>query len=205
MKNIDLTNIYSLSLKMFTILKEEYSRYLSNDKLNFLENLDIFNFYKIVDNKNIPPIYYMGDKYYINSNFDLTKLEKIVPFLCLSSLCSNLNPLKIGMIEEELLYLKDKYKLNITTYFYKELEVSKLISKTILLDVPFKIIFKESDSDIVNYLTVECGSPIGICYLNTSKKMKEIKNNLNYFVEDDNVDYSIVIDYIYDFISYKIR
>ena len=205
MKSLDLTNIYSLSLKIMTILKEEYKVYLSEDKLKFLNNLDVFKFYKNVDEKNMPLFYYFGNKYYINCNIDINYFEQLVPFLCLSSLCSNLNPLKIGLIEEELLYLKDKYQLNIKTNFKKELEVSSIVSQSILKDVPFKVIFKETDSDIVNYLIEECGGKIGMCYLDVSKKMKMIRKNNYYLFENDDVDYSEVLDFLYSFISNKTK
>lgn len=203
MKYNDLNNIYSLSLKIFTILKEEYSKYLSKDKLEFLDNLDIFKFYKIIDNKETS-LYYFGNVYYINSNFDINLLEQLVPFLCFSALCSNINPLKIGLIEKELIYLKEKYELPIKTYFYNELNIADLVSKTLLSTITDKIVFKENDADIVNYLTKDLGSKYGICYSNVSKNMKQIKEKSNDFWKN-NIDYNNVSDIIYDFISEKIR
>lgn len=202
---IDLSNIYSLSLKIFTILKEEYSIYLSKDKLDFLNNLDIFKFYKLIDNKDLPPIYYLGDTYYINSNFDLNLLEQYVPFLCLSSLCSNLNPLKIGLIEKELVYLKDKYELNINTYFIKELEIADLISKTILSDISYKLLFKDSDADIVKYLISNSDSKIGMIYLKISKTMQETRKETYIYDNKIDIDYSKTFDIIYEFINEKTK
>ena len=200
-----LSNIYNLSLEVFKILKDEYSIYLSKEKKEFLENLNINNFYKVVNNSYLPSIFYIGDKYYLNSYYNLDNLESLIPFLCLASLTSNLNPLKIGLIEEELLYLKDKYNLDIDTYFKEELEIAKLVSKSVLLDVPFKIIFKESDIDIVNYLVEEKGSNDGLIYYNISKKMKEIREKDDYFTKEKNFDYEEVKDYLYDYIGSKVK
>lgn len=199
--NNNLSSICSLSLEIFTIIKKEYSIYLSEEKQKFLNKLDINNFYKIINNSYLPPIYFIGDKYYLNDYYNLDNINTLVPFLCLAALINNLNPLKIGLIEEEILNLKDKYNINCNTYFSNELEIAEIVSKTILSDIPFKVIFKDSDTDIVSYLVEEKGSNIGITYYNVSKKMKEIKKN--YF--DKNVDYSIVKDYLYDFISNRIR
>ena len=204
MNDIDLSNIYSLTLKIFTILKNEYSIYLSNDKIKFLDNIDVFKFYKIINNNSLPPIYYLGEQYYLNNYYDLSKIEELIPFLCLSSLVNNLNPLKVGLIEEELEYLKDKYEINILMYHKNEKEVASIISKSILSDIPFKVIFKESDVDIVNYLREEKGSKIGLFYYEISKKMKDKYKSDNYYI-DNSVDYSEIIDNIYDFVSSKIR
>ena len=203
--NNKLSSICSLSLEIFAILKKEYEIYLTNEKKEFLNNLNINNFYKIIDNTYLPPIYFIGDKYYLNEHYNLDNIENLIPFLCLASLVNNINPLKMGLIEEELLYLKEKYNLNINTYFIKELEIASIVSKTLLDDIPFKVIFKETDTDIINYLIEEKGYNTGICYYNVSKKMKEIKNNKNNFIIDNNLDYKIVEDYLYDFIGNKVR
>ncbi len=94
---IELNDLYSISLRIFTILREEFSLYLSEDKKEKLENIDIFHFYKIINDKNMPLFSFFGDICYLNSyyNIDLDYL----PFICLSYLCGNLNPLKIGLIE----------------------------------------------------------------------------------------------------------
>ena len=203
--NNDLESIYNLSLEVFEILKKEYTIYLSKEKKEFLDNLNITNFYKIINNTYLPSIYFIGDKYYLNNYYNLDNIEELVPFLCLASLVNNLNPLKIGLIELELLSLKDKYNLNINTYFKEELDIAKLVSKVILDDIPFKVIFKETDTDIVNYLQIEKDSNYGLIYYNVSKKMKELKNNKDFFSKNINNNYEEVKDYLYDFIGNKIR
>jgi len=203
--NNKISSICSLSLEVFTILKKEYEVYLSEDKKDFLNKLNIDNFYKVINNTYLPPIYFIGDKYYLNSYYNLDNIESLVPFLCLSSLVTNLNPLKIGLIEKELLDLKDKYDLNIKTYFKEELEIADIVSKTLLVDIPFKVIFKESDVDIVNYLVEDASSDIGLTYYNISKKMKDIRKNTDYFSFNSNINYEEVKDYLYDFIGNKVR
>ena len=203
--NNKISSICSLSLEVFTILKKEYEVYLSEEKKDFLNKLNIDNFYKVINNTYLPPIYFIGDKYYLNSYYNLDNIESLVPFLCLSSLVTNLNPLKIGLIEKELLDLKDKYDLNIKTYFKEELEIADIVSKTLLVDIPFKVIFKESDVDIVNYLVEDASSDIGLTYYNISKKMKDIRKNTDYFSFNSNINYEEVKDYLYDFIGNKVR
>ncbi|MBR3660958.1 MAG: hypothetical protein IKN63_03530 [Bacilli bacterium] len=200
-----LKEICRLSLDIFTIIKEEYSIYLSPEKGKFLANLNIDNFYKIINKASLPEIFFMGDKYYLNSYYNFNNIEKLIPFLCLSSLITNLNPLKIGLIEVELSYLKNKYNLDIDTYFVKELEVANLVNEAMLINVPYKVIFKESDSDIFSYLTEELGSNYAICYNNVSLAMKKIWGNRNYFKEHKEIDYLEVIDYIYTFIINKVK
>ena len=200
-----LSEIYDLSTKIFDILKKEYEIYLSSSKKEFLSNLDISKFYKVINKRNMPSIFYIGDTYYLNTYYNLDNILSIVPFLCLSSLVTNLNPLKIGLIEEELLSLKDKYNLDIAINYPRELEVAKIVSSGILNDIPFKIIFKDSDTEIVNYLQEEINSSCAFCYYNVSKQMKKIRVGSNYFNKEDDIDYSLVIDYLYDFIGHKVK
>ena len=197
-------SICSLSYEFFKVLKDEYSIYLSSSKKEFMNKFDVFKFYKIINDVNLPRIFYMGETYYLNSYYNLDDIESFIPFLCLNSLVSNLNPLKIGLIEEELSYLKGKYNLNINTNFDREAEVASIVSKSLLNNIPFKVVFKESDSDIVNYLQEETNSEVALCYYSISKQMKGIRNNKDYYCIED-VDYSSVIDYLYDFIGAKVR
>ena len=195
MKDIDLKNIYSISLKLFTIIKEEYNIYLSEEKKKILDELDIFKFYKEIKGKKYPFIQFIDDKCYLNSSYDINYIEYL-PFICLAVLCGNLNPLKIGLIEEELMILKDKYALTYTNKHEKESEVANIVNKTILNDIPYKVIFLDSDTEIVSYLVEEKGSKIAILYSEISKKMKNKKKN---------EDYSDVLDYLYEYLSSKIR
>ena len=200
-----INHMCSLSQEFFKIIKEEYSIYLSEEKKNFLNNVDISKLYKIISNSELPNIFYLGGTYYFNNYYKFENIEKMIPFLCLSSIISNLNPLKIGLIEVELLNLKIKYNLNIDINFASELEVADIVSRSLLNNIPFKIIFKDSDSDIVNYLQEEENSEIALCYYNVSKQMKYLRNKINDFQSNINIDYSTIIDYIYDFIGTKVR
>ena len=117
----------------------------------------------------------------------------------------NLNPLKIGLIEEEILYLNDKYNLDIKTNFNNELEVARIVSRSLLNNIPFKVVFKESDSDIVNYLQEESQSDTAICYYNVSRQMKNMRKVDDYFNSSKEIDYSNICDYLYDFIGRKLK
>lgn len=190
----ELNNIYSTSLKLFTILKEEYSDYLTEDKKKFLNNLDIFHFYKMINDKDLPIINYIGEYCYLNSYYKVD-FQDYLPFICLSTLCGNLNPLKIGLIELELKELKEKYALKYNNLHEKETEVASILSQAFLNNIPYKIIFLDTDTEIVSYLIEEKGSKVGLLYAKTSKEMKEKRQD----------DYQEIIDSLYDYVSNKIR
>lgn len=198
-------NICNLSIEIFQILKKEYSIYLSDKKKEFIDKIDILKFYKIVNNSNLPNIFFIDNTCYLNTYYDLNNIELMVPYLCFVSIVNNINPLKIGLIEKEISFLRDKYNLNIKNNFQSELEVANIVSKSILNNIPFKVIFKESDSDIVNYLQEETSSDIAICYYSISKQMKSIRKNNDYFNPSIVPDYSSICDYLYDFIGTKVK
>ena len=198
-------NICELSINFFRILTDEYGIYLSDKKKEFLDKIDIFKFYKVINDSSLPNIFFLGGTCYLNSYYDLNNIESLIPFLCFSSIISNLNPLKIGLIEEEILYLNDKYNLDIKTNFNNELEVARIVSRSLLNNVPFKVVFKESDSDIVNYLQEESQSDTAICYYNVSRQMKNMRKVDDYFNSSKEIDYSNICDYLYDFIGRKLK
>ena len=109
----------------------------------------------------------------------------------------------MGFIECELLYLKDKYNLDIETIFSNELEIANVLSKGLLEDIPDKIIFKDSDIEIVNYLNNEYGIKVGMLYYDLSSNMKKLKNKSDYYDINKIIDYSSILDNLYGFISNK--
>ncbi|MBQ8892273.1 MAG: hypothetical protein IJ068_05400 [Bacilli bacterium] len=205
MNESQFKNICNLSTNFFQILKDEYNIYLSDRKKEFIDNLNIFKFYKVINDSKMPNIFFLGGTYYLNSYYDLSNIESFIPFLCFSSIVSNINPLKIGLIEEEIVYLNNKYNLDIKTNFPDELEVASIVSQSILNNIPFKVIFKDSDSDIVNYLQEETSSDIAICYYSVSKQMKNMRKVDDYFNVNKRLDYSNICDYLYDFIGRKVK
>ena len=192
MKKADLNNLYSISLRLFTILKEEYYNYLSSDKKKFLDELDIFHLFKVVKNKQLPIFSNIGETIILNEHYKVNFVEYL-PFICLSCLCGNLNPLKIGLIEKELKELNEKYALGYRTINEKELDVANVVSKSFLEDIPFPIIFIESDIETFSYLSEELGSKIALLYKKISDSMKESN------------DYSKTMDLIYDYLSNKVK
>lgn len=195
MKEADLNNVFSISLRLFTILKEEYNNYLSEDRKKFLEELDIFHFYKFVNSKDLPVFVNIGDTILLNKYYKVNFIEYL-PLICMSSLCGNINPLKLGLIEKELNYLNEKYALGYKTINDKELDVATVVSKSLLDDISFPIIFIENDIDIFDYLAEEKGSKLAFLYKEISDSMK---NNYN------SKDYSQALDLIYDYLSNKVK
>lgn len=84
--------------------------------------------------------------------------------------------------------------------------------ESILKDLPFNIIFLDNDTEIFYYLSEEKGIKIAKMYYEVSCLMKEKYKKLtgNFSLKDflsfyDALDYSDVLDFVYDFINMKIR
>lgn len=238
MKDIDLSSMISRAKVVFDILEKEYKIFLSSEKKEMLENIIYSNLFKVCENTNLPPVYLSGDTYYLNRSLDkeikslsetslYSKYLKetdindiyleLVIFLCLSMLCSELNqlnPLKIGLIELEVRKISNKYNIKTSNINnYKELEVATLVHDKILNDVPFNIIFKDSDIEIFYYLGVEKGIEAAKIYHEISllmkKKFAKIKTSefsLKKFLKHyESINYEDVMDLIYDYINVKIK
>lgn len=195
MKKVDLNNLYSISLRLFTILKEEYYNYLSSDKKKLLDELDVFHLFRVVKNKELPIFSNIGETILLNEYYKVNFIEYL-PFICLSFLCGDINPLKIGLIEKELKKLNEKYALGYKTINQKELDVAEVIFKSLLNDLPFPIIFIENETDIFSYLAEENGSKLALLYIEISNNMKD-----NY----EKKDYSKTMDLIYEYLSTKVK
>ena len=237
MKDIDLSSMISRAQVVFDIIKNEYKVFLSSEKLDLIENLDYSKFFKLMEKDNNYPIYLSGDTYYLNPNLDSiiedipnnsnnlysmylrnNKQDKIyydlIIFMCLSLLCGELNPLKIGLIEYEIRKINQVNNLDVSLVNnYKELEIASIVREKLLDDIPYNIIFLDSDIEIFNYLTEEKGITVAKHYYEISKLMQEkfkgfdknkftLKGFLDYY---NNVNYDDVLDIIYDFINTKIR
>ena len=235
MKDIDLSSMISRAQVVFDILEKEYKVFLSSEKIEILENIIYKNLFKVCENINLPPVYLSGDTYYLNRSLDkeikslseatlYSKYLKendindiyleLVIFLCLSMLCGELNPLKIGLIEYEVRKISNKYNLKTSSVNnYKELEIATLVHEKILNDVPFNIIFKDSDIEIFYYLGNEKGIEVAKLYYEISTSMKKQydglkgkKFSLNKFLKYyESINYEDVMDLIYGFINLKIR
>lgn len=233
MKDIDLSSMISLAQEVFDILEVEYKDFLSNEKKEFIKNLDFSLLFKIIKKENFPPIYFLGDTFYLNSyiflekekltgndaysvylrNHDLNSIFcDLVLFLCIRSLCGEINPLKLGLIELEIRKISKKYSIRTSNINnYKELEIGNVMQESLLNDLPFNIIFLDTDLDIFNYLAEEKGSKIANLYCQLSNIMKDKykgfdKNNFSletFIGYYQNIDYQEIIDRIYDFISLK--
>ena len=230
-----LSSMISRAKVVFDIIEKEYKVFLSRDKREILENITYSNFFKVCEKEDLPPIYLMGNTYYLNQkivkeipsldgndlystylkendNFNL--FNDLIIFMCLSILCGELNPLKLGLIELEIREISNKYNLNTSSVNnYKELNIARIVKDKILNDVPFNIIFLDSDIEIFNYLTEEKGIKVAKLYYQISKMMKSkykgfsksnfnLKSFIDYY---NNINYDDVMELIYDFLNTKIR
>ena len=207
-----LRRINDFSQVVLDVYKENYSSNLFKSPKE--ETLDLNNFYHLIKKKYYPPLYFLGDSCYLNTNFfNKEELISIVPLSIFSFLTNADNPLKIGFIELEITNLKNKYAWqDIKTYFEKEKLVADTLSKTILTDLPLNTLSFENEIDYLNYLRDEKGSKIALFYHSISKKMYEKYKYLNknftreQFINFYNkLNYDDIIDEIYDFVTKKIR
>ena len=197
----------NLSLKeIFNIIKEEYKPFLTFDKIEFIDNLDYDNFFKYRDDIVLPYLSISGDSYYLKK--ESLQLEQLF-FMALSLLCGNLNPLKVELILLEVKKNISKY-LGETTNFYQELEIANVVKDGLLKDVPFNVIFLESDIEIFNYLVSEKGYKIAKLYVETSYEMqKKVLNQgefnpFKYLEIANDLNFDDICDRLYNFINTRV-
>ena len=197
MKDIDIERI-------FDIIKKEYGVFLSNEKIALINELDYQNIIRLTKEKSKVSI--SGD-YYLN--FDMLDYDLII-LLCLSILCGKLNPLKIELIKLESLHIKSLLNLD-NSNEEDNLLIARIIKEKVLADVPFNVIFLESDVDIFDYLTEEKDLKTAKFYYEISKLMLSIYrknieefNLLKYLQVRDSLNYDLVYDKLYNFVSKKV-
>lgn len=234
MKELDLSSMISLGCKVFDIIEKDYKVFLKKDKLSYLLNFDLKKLFKVINKEDFWGLYFESDTYYLNLNlekeidelpdsFNLsnylknTNLEEIfqefIIFLVLNLFCGEINPLKMGLMEVECQKISEKYNIKNSPFLKgKEMEIAKIMLESILKDLPFNIIFLDNDTEIFYYLSEEKGIKIAKMYYEVSCLMKEKykKFSSNFSLKDffnfyDDLDYSDVLDFIYDFINMKIR
>ncbi len=234
MKDIDLSSMINLTKEVLEIIKKEYALFLNQEKKDLLNSLDFNKLYKLINSQELPPVYLNNLTYYLNTNIKdnldynsssiylnylkdksiLEIYEELIPLFCFILLVGDVNFLKLGLIEQEIRKLSTIYNLKISSVNnYKELEVVDLLKQTILEDLPFNIIFLDSDVEIFNYLAEEKGIEVAKLYYEISKKMKAkfknfSKNNFNlldFIKYYENVSYEDILDLIYDFVNQKIK
>ena len=229
MKDIDLSSMINLTKQVFTLIEQEYQVFLSLEKKENLANLDYNGFYKVINDDNLPPIYFNQVNYLLNlkldnlpntiygnylKNKDLSSIYlELVPFFCFNYLAGDINFLKLGLIQLEINNFCTKNNLLFSSIFcYKELEVALLLSSTILKDLPYKIIFIDSEVEIFNYLAEEKGIEVAKLYHDIVKKInnkyKSFSRNNNNLVDFlkfyETINYEDILDLIYDFVNSKV-
>ena len=189
--------------KIFDIIKKEYSLYLTKEKSALIENLDYQKLFRITK-KNSDKI--SEDTYYLNeTNLDYD----LVILLCLGVLCGKLNPLKVELMHLEVLKIKEKLDLDCKE---ESIMLPTIMKEKILSDVPFNIIFLESDVEIFNYLAEEIDLKTAKFYYEISDMMQSIYekttgeefNLFKYLEVRNNLNYDEVYDKLYNFVSSKV-
>lgn len=224
MKNIIISSMIDLTKEVFALIKKDYEVFLVS--IDF--NPDYDNLYKI--NDDLPPFYFNQVSYYLNFNFDnlpnnvlgnyLRNKDlkdiylELVPFFCFIYLAGDVNLLKLGLIILEIEEFSNRHGFKVSSVMnYKEKEVAKLVKETMLTDLPYNLIFIDSEIEIFNYLAEEKGIEVAKTYHEIVKMMNKkyknfSKNNTSltdYIKYYDTIDYEDVFDFIYDFVNSKIK
>ena len=123
--------------------------------------------------------------------------------MCLAYICSNLNPLKIILIDYEINKIIEDNNLE-RNLSINNFELVNIIENKIINDLPYNIIFLESDIEIFNYLRIEKGIKIAKLYHNIAISLGTINNPLEYYLTYKNLNYDNTYDMLYNFINEKI-
>lgn len=235
MNDSGLINFNNFSKNALDIIKKEYQVYLSDEKIEILNSINPDTFFTFNDSSNknyiilgTKNIYLRDDLYQnlskTNDPYILNFLKKydnsyqiyqdLIIYLYLIFICDELTPLKLGLIEKEVRNLSIKYNFSISSINnYKELEVINILYEKILSDLPYKIIFLDSDIEIFNYLLEEKDINVAKLYYQISKEMineysnfpqqrDNLENILNFY---KNINYENILDNIYSFIHKRVK
>ena len=192
-------SLISLIKEIFDIIKTDYLKYLSKEKRNFLESL---NYKELFTIKN-DIIYYKKDGLsYPLKKEDLT-IEVLI-FMCLSIFCGNLTPFKICLIASEIKSLIERNNLEGNRNL--DFKLIEVVKEKILNDLPYNIIFLDTDIDIFNYLVTEKGIRIANIYYSLKHDfnknfLKDDFNPLEYFLNYQDLEYESSYDIVYNFIE----
>ena len=193
--NDELKSFNSLTQEIFEIIKTDYGKFLTKEKLEYLDNNNLF---KIVDDT----IYYQKDLVSYPLKKENLSIQVIV-FMCLLSVCSNINPLKILLISDEVNNIITKYNLDENNNI-RNFDFIDILKTKILDDLPFNIIFLDTDIEIFNYLVTEKGIKTARLYYDLNKSLGRVNNPIDYYLNYQDYDFDLAYDKVYNFINTRI-
>ena len=193
--NDELKSFNSLTQEIFEIIKTDYGKFLTKEKLEYLDNNNLF---KIVDDT----IYYQKDLVSYPIKKENLTIQVIV-FMCLLSVCSNINPLKILLISDEVNNIITKYNLDENNNI-RNFDFTDILKTKILDDLPFNIIFLDTDIEIFNYLVTEKGIKTARFYYDLNKSLGRVNNPIDYYLNYQDYDFDLAYDKVYNFINTRI-
>ena len=193
--NDELKSFNSLTQEIFEIIKTDYGKFLTKEKLEYLDNNNLF---KIVDDT----IYYQKDLVSYPLKKENLTIQVIV-FMCLLSVCSNINPLKILLISDEVNNIITKYNLDENNNI-RNFDFIDILKTKILDDLPFNIIFLDTDIEIFNYLVTEKGIKTARLYYDINKSLGRVNNPIDYYLNYQDYDFDLAYDKVYNFINTRI-
>ena len=194
----ELKSLITLTDEIFDIIKDDYSKYLNNEKQELLDNINYNNLFKIKDNL----IYFKIDCFSYPLKKNNLSIEVII-FICLTYICSNINPLKIILIDYEINKIITNNNLE-RSLEVSDFELIDIIESKILNDLPYNIIFLDSDIEIFNYLRIEKGIKVAKLYYDILLSLGNTDNPLEYYLTYKNFNYEDTYEIIYNYINKKI-
>ncbi len=193
--NDELSSLISLTQEIFDIIKNDYGKYLKKEKQELLDNNNLF---KIIDDT----IYYQKDGFSYPLKKDNLGIEIII-FMCLASLCGNLTPLKIALIDYEVNQIIENNTLE-RTLEVNNFELVDILKSRILDELPYNIIFFDTDIEIFDYLANEKDVKVAKLYYEINSSLGNFTNPLDYYLTYKNFNYEEAYDKVYNFINKKI-
>ena len=193
--NEELKSFNSLTQEIFEIIKTDYGKFLTKEKLEYLDNNNLF---KIVDDT----IYYQKDL--VSYPLKKEKLTiQVIVFMCLLSVCNNITPLKVLLISDEVNNIITKYNLDENNNI-RNFDFIDILKTKILDDLPFNIIFLDTDIEIFNYLVTEKGIKTARLYYDINKSLGKVNNPIDYYLNYQDYDFDLAYDKVYNFINTRI-
>ena len=190
----ELSSLNSLTQEIFEIIKTDYGKYFPEEKLELLDN----NLFKIINDT----IYYQKDGFSYPLKKDNLSIEIII-FMCLATLCGNLSPLKICLIDYEINQIIEKNNLE-RNLEVTDFQLIDILKTRILDDLSYNIIFLDTDIEIFYYLATEKGVKTAKLYYDINSSFKTFTNPLEYYLTYKNLNYEDAYDKVYNFINRKI-
>ena len=107
------------------------------------------------------------------------------------------------LISDEVNNIITKYNLDENNNI-RNFEFIDILKAKILDDLPFNIIFLDTDIEIFNYLVTEKGIKTARLYYDLNKSLGRVNNPIDYYLNYQDYDFDLAYDKVYNFINTRI-